>query len=283
MSDEDTQLFLSVHHVALKMRNDIRNQPKYNFCGSISKSDAIKLVPKTLHLLLQILLTGSNPSDDAENQEDENLNHISDKVLSISQDIVSAVSKGKIVTPKHAGLAMTVHQATRSKTLVNLLHSAGHCVSYDKVRQIDTTIAKKELEDFHANGKISIPSNIVSGRFFQFAADNIDVIENTLDGKRTFHATQMLMFQRGPGNSVPYGNTLPISQQKTLKVPEEFHNMHKAPAMKARPTPQFSNQVGTECYETSKDITAEAKDLAYVFAKTKTTDRIPAHYKCFSA
>ena len=42
-----------------------------------------------------------------------------------------------------------------------------------------------------------VPSNLVENQFVQFAADNIDIIEDVLDGKGTFHATQCAAFQHG--------------------------------------------------------------------------------------
>lgn len=61
------------------------------------------------------------------------------KVMSLSQDIINAASGGKVVPPKPVGIGITIHQATRCKELVNLLHAAGHSISYDKVRQVENT------------------------------------------------------------------------------------------------------------------------------------------------
>ena len=43
-----------------------------------------------------------------------------------------------------------------------------------------------------------LPQNIVNGRFVHFSADNIDILDQTLNEKDTFHATQMTAWQRGP-------------------------------------------------------------------------------------
>ncbi len=103
-----------------------------------------------------------------------------------------------MLTPKHIGIGLAVHHATRSKSLIQLLHASGHTISYDKVRTIETTVAKQQCEQFESNGKLFVPDNLVKSRFVQFAADNIDIAEETVDGKGTFHATQMAAFQRGP-------------------------------------------------------------------------------------
>ena len=92
---------------------------------------------------------------------------------------------------------MTIHQATRSKDRVNLFHKAVHCINYSQVQRLDTTLAKHVLDNLTKRGNIPIPPNLVEGRFLQFSADNIDIIEETLDGQGTFHATQVISFQRG--------------------------------------------------------------------------------------
>ena len=60
----------------------------------------------------------------------------------------------------HMGLELSVHQATQSKELVNLLNVAGHCVSYDVIRRIYTPIAKKVKVDLECNEHASIPMNV---------------------------------------------------------------------------------------------------------------------------
>ena len=56
-------------------------------------------------------------------------NHVETRVLSIAQDLVYSVSGGRMWTPKHIGLGSSLHQATRSKKLVQMFHNAGHIIS----------------------------------------------------------------------------------------------------------------------------------------------------------
>ena len=39
-----------------------------------------------------------------------------------------------------------------------------------------------------------IPPKLVPGMFVTFSADNIDILDESLDGKNTFHATQVSSF-----------------------------------------------------------------------------------------
>ena len=50
---------------------------------------------------------------------------------------------------------------------------------------------------------VVLPSNISTGVFVQVAGDNNDINEDTLDGKRTTHATTLVLFQRGQFGPAP--------------------------------------------------------------------------------
>ena len=94
------------------------------------------------------MLTGNNEGEEQH-----------DKILSIAQDIVYISSGGRTLTPKHVGLASTVHHATRNKSLIQLLHAAGHCSSYETV-EVDTYIANSEVARWNENGKLVVPPNL---------------------------------------------------------------------------------------------------------------------------
>ncbi len=44
---------------------------------------------------------------------------------------------------------------------------------------------------------VVVPSNISPGSSVQFAADNSDINEDTVDGKQTIHATVLVVYQNG--------------------------------------------------------------------------------------
>ena len=213
-SETETDELLTLHHTALQIRGEITNTPGQTDCSSVSKEDAVKVVPDSLFMFIGLLLTGEQ--DEIEDCHTKNI------ALSISQDIVYAVSKRKKLTPKHIGIGKALHQATRSKSLVEMVHQTGHCTSYDHVRRIQATLAKRKLERYVENGNVHvpIPSNLEANKFIQFAADNIDIIEKNLDGRGTLHATQMLAFQRGQFQN-QHEPELVVGKDKSIKVPEE--------------------------------------------------------------
>ena len=54
-----------------------------------------------------------------------------------------------------------------------------------------------------------------------FTTDNIDINDSTLDGKNTFHATQMVAWQRGIRNGLQLDKFLPSSRE-ILQIPPEL-------------------------------------------------------------
>ena len=170
-------------HTALKIRDDLQStQGHAAGWGGIDKEHVDKVVPQSLHLFLSVLFGGmSFLSCD----EDKSAN-IETRICSIAQDIVYVVSNGRKLTPKHVGLGLTLHQATRSSSLVELFNSAGHTIGIDKIRRIDTTIADDILHRYDQNGYVYIADEIVPydpGRVILASCDNIDVLEEAIDGK----------------------------------------------------------------------------------------------------
>ena len=136
---------------------------------SVSEDAAIECIPDSLYLLLKLIFGGQEAPEYDGAENDEEL--VRSRVLSIAQDLVYCVSGGKKWTPKHVGLASTRHQATRSKDLVKLFNKAGHCLSYEQVLQIDTSLAESTLKSLdHATSAI-IPPNIMANKFIHNTCD----------------------------------------------------------------------------------------------------------------
>ncbi|KAJ8884907.1 hypothetical protein PR048_011103 [Dryococelus australis] len=75
-------------------------------------------------------------------------------------------------------VGLTVHSVTRSKFLIQFLHSLGSSIEYNKLLRIETQTASEVIRCMEANG-----------------ADNIDVQEDTPYGKGTLHGTVMVVYQ----------------------------------------------------------------------------------------
>lgn len=198
-------------------------------------------------------------------------------------------SKGKKSTPKHVGLALAVHQKTRSRKLVSLLNKAGHCVSYKKVLEIDPALAELTLESLDlATGAVT-PPNIVkiedaTKRFensdtsfvpvLHITADNIDLLTDTLDGKNTFHATQMVAFQRGGESTDECLQSLEVKNGSSfLPVPDILNFLPENQSVEEEP--RFSKSVQLEWYDDIDTVDIEkarAKDFTFAYARQYQPD-----------
>ena len=232
--DAETNLGRSLYHLVSRIRADIYEVVGNDDYDVIDSEHAMNLIPQSLFLLVSLLLG-----------ENSHPNH-NNKIISIAQDIIHVASKGRVHTPKHLGIGLAVHHATRSKSLVNLLHASGNSVSYDLIQRVDTSIANNELERFKANDNVAVPSNLRPGRFVQFAGDNINILEETLDGKGQFNATQIVAFQDADANTegIPSMNSSrtksSIGKDHSIKgsVPSEFHEtLDSGYSKNRRPSP----------------------------------------------
>jgi len=132
---ENENEFLSLVHVALRLRGQLLEKTGYHGI-SVTEDAAIKCIPEDLYLFLCLLFGGQDLLE-GEYEHFESGKWTQNVIMSIAQDIIFGLSKGRKWTPKHIGLTSTLHQKTRSKELVNLFYHAGHCLSYDSLLKID--------------------------------------------------------------------------------------------------------------------------------------------------
>ena len=258
-------IFLSLVHEAMKVRGDMMETPGHKGF-SVSEEDAIACIPESLYMLLRLIVGGqASLEDDSPGNNEE---HVRSRVLSVAQDLVYCVSGGKKWTPKHVGLASTLHQATRSKDLVRLFNKAGHCLSYEQVLQVDTSLAESTLKSLDKATGAIIPPNIEANKFIHYTCDNIDILDETLDGKNTFHATQMAAWQRGQTTDASLKN-LELSTRHTLIVPNGLEELHPVSITRGKCKPVFTAPVDEACFSKSEEDNeyarqAKATDLAFV-------------------
>ena len=220
-------------------------------------------------MLLRLIVGGQDALENESYENNEDL--IQSRVLSVAQDLVYCVSGGRKWTPKHLGLASTLHQATRSKDLVELFNKASHCLSYEQVLQVDTSLAESTLKSMdQATGAI-IPSNLVPNKFIHYTADNIDILDETLDGKNTFHATQMATWQRGQEADVELQKLEPFTRH-TLIVPDALEKLYHANVSPALNEPVFTAPVDKDWFSKPEGESicvkqAKATDLAFFMGR----------------
>lgn len=272
--DMETEVLSWLFRVSLKVHNDIKTTEGHAAIGDIDIEHAEKVVPQSLYMLVHLLSTGDIKDETNEDSE------IKAKVLSICQDLVFLASKGRKLTPKHIGLGLTVHQATRSKELVDLLYSAGHSVSYDAVLRMDTSIANNVLQRYRDNNKVFVPCNFPGASSTDcnhYAIDNIDMNEETLSGKGTFHATQCTALRRSSANEQQSNLQIPITSTRklALEIPSELHELQQATMVQDKPEPVEKGSISQDWYSPDNNVVDSAlkKDLIWLLCRLK--EQIP--------
>lgn len=273
LEDLDCEILSWLYRVAVKVKSDIQHTDIKRFTGKISIADAETIVPESLYILLKVLCT---TEDEFEQDISETNQKQHSSILSIAQDVVALASKRKIKTPKQIGLGMTVHQATRSKELVRLLHAAGHSISYEEVLRYDTSIAHAVLEEHLANSGVIIPSNFMKAKFcgyIRFANDNIDINEETLDGTGTFHASQTVAFRKKDlADEMESSILSEHTRSRSLKVPEDFMELIPAPIHNQKPAPIFAEEVLESFFLPHHRVSLMAKQQDFAWFLTRAQD-----------
>ncbi|XP_068719558.1 uncharacterized protein [Montipora capricornis] len=233
--DLDVELLSWLYRVAVKVHHDVKSAPTHDCIGNINQEGAEDIVPKKLVYF-------AFPEADTD---------MNTRVLSICQDIVVFVAfRGRKLTPKHLGLGLTVHQATRSKELVQLLHSAGHSISYETVLRMDNSI--DVLVRYKENGNVFVPRNFTesTASYTRYTVDNIDINEETLSGMGTFHATQVSAFRRKGDDKLPMDTrVIPKSARRLdFEVPQ-LHELCQVSLEKTKPEPVIEEPVEKAWYK----------------------------------
>ena len=119
--------------------------------------------------------------------EDEQLHR---QVLSMAQDLIYARSNGRLKTPKHIAVGVSLHQMTQSREVVTLINKLGHCVSYQEVQRIDTSWTDMQKSSDHP----TVPLNMVPGRTTRAAGDNFNRSTEALEGQH-HDVVNMVLYQ----------------------------------------------------------------------------------------
>jgi len=119
---------------------------------------------------------------------------------SLSEDLCYGATRGQWKMPKHIELAVSLHHLTGSAEVVTLINRFGHCVSYSKLLELETSLAYAvQQNDSVLPSNISVSNNAICHTCW----DNFDLNEETLSGAGTTHTTHGIVIQEVSGDSIP--------------------------------------------------------------------------------
>lgn len=193
----------TLYDAALILRKAINKSERWIFAGSLDTLSN-KHCPEELHCFFRWIIQGPNNTL----SDEEKCNEVRKRAMHLAQSTISMClterqlknRKSQAINttremPQQLAVSLAIHQAIRSKEIVNLLHGFGMAVEYNRLLRVESQIEKTVLQRMEKEGGMYLPPDIVKGRHVFFAIDNVDFAEDTPDGKRTLHGTAMAIYQ----------------------------------------------------------------------------------------
>ena len=186
---------------------DAKKDNLWSFSGTLETHSEYG-VPVELMLLIRWLLPGSNVAKTGARQKS-----LHKSCLIISQIIMQEFKNTRQVThsatsdsalsmfrktyesPFAVGLSLWMYHNLRSQETLNLLNNMCVGISYSRVTQVCSQIANAVIQNINEYG-VYVPSGVVKGQFIRASGDNVDKKVDTKDGKNSFHAMAMCVYQR---------------------------------------------------------------------------------------
>lgn len=276
-----------IYDVARLLRKLILDTTPWTFKGSLTDTDIIgENVPHELYSFFRWLTSGP----EVELASESRSKAINRNALALSQSTMYSclserqrkLSKEETNTrhikewPLQLAVGIAVHQSTRSKKLIDLLHSFSLSVDYKRIIRLENMIGNEVIKQMELNNGFYVPQNFVKGKHIFFAIDNCDFSEDTPDGKRTLHGTVMAMYQE---TSTETENTKLVVNPDTNcykldKLPESMTDILPCyvPADSKPLNPTYS-AYDRFMYETTSPIQPFLfDDLTWLIGKTLHTD-----------
>ena len=194
-------------------------------------------------------------------------------------ETIVAISRN-ILTPLQICLAVQLHHAFGSRSLIDILHAHGFWCSYYEVRRFITSAAKSEVDRFQ-NG-VYVPSGIVSvaigGSLVQEVDDNVDVNTETIDGKDTFHSMARVLFQQQAAGTQHRSITIKHGRDKSFPLTAETESLMQPVHFekpKMRPEPQRKENATGQLKTLQSAFTGSIYNTSWVILRSLARGIIP--------
>ncbi|KAL9954824.1 hypothetical protein ACROYT_G042404 [Oculina patagonica] len=232
---------------------------KYAFDGFFGSNCQLNSVPASLLSLVNMILYGPNiemqvnPSSAQAGLTISQLLQYNSYHRRRDGEIKRERRNKSRETPISIYVGLSIHAKSRSRDLIETMHTLGLSVSYDRVLAISTDLGNAVCRQYQEE-KVVCPPNLHSGLFTTSAVDNIDHNPSSTSARDSFHGTGISMFQHStaevPGNERARVNVSQTSEANTKSVaelPKSYTEV--APAVlpnKTPPVPATRNQLQGE-------------------------------------
>ena len=215
------------------------------------------LPPSCLQEFLACLLAVKNDSSERRER----------LATSFAQDICKAVTNGQCMMPKHLLLGMTLRHLTGSAEIVTLVNRFGHCASYSRVLELETSMYKATDEREGV-----IPSTISPNRnaVTHLCRDNFNLKEETSSGAGTTHTAHGIIIQEVSENTenntvTPMTSDQPRTKSRSARCTSEDIEACYAKTDNAEPKISVAK---TEVVDTRAKTEAQLSDTLWFLCRS---------------
>ena len=272
------------------LRKCILSAPKWEFEGHVAFDKNSSIIPKELMYFIRWCIGGctdfanvknSNISEELQKKASVLSQNLMYECLSDRQmkRVTTSSTQHTRILPLQVGVGLTIQSKTRSKFLVQLMHSLGSSIEYSKVLRLETSIGNEAMSRMEANDGLYVPHDLVQGRFIFCAADNIDFLEDTPNGKGTLHGTIMTCYQEKTDSDQiqSFIISTPTTDRSMKRLPKNMTEMYESNTKKKiKPTstrfhisnvPKYDKQIYvkldniwllSKCWKFSKKLSAQS-------------------------
>ncbi len=184
------------------IRKDVKSfkEQRFKFEGSFEKLNQEACVPKSLLLLVQMILHNitENTSDFEEKQQKQASHTIAQLLMFNSSTSKKQPDKNMYHSrerepPVPIYTALKIHAKTRCKELIESMYDLGLCISYPRMMTISTCLANSVCKQYEQDGYVC-PTQVNQGVFILGGADNVDHNPSSTTASDSFHGTAISLF-----------------------------------------------------------------------------------------
>ena len=259
--DQDDKILLRAAQILRKIL--LENAPEFSWPPRPSELSAENdNIPELIVLFLESLLNIPKSSQ-------MNL-----KMRSVWNDLSYAVTKSP--SAKHVLLAFAIKSLSGNVELIKILNRFGHSISQSKLLEIDTAQAILKVLETESSGVV-LPDEVQVSHPTTLVYDNIDRLEETLNGSGTSHRVNGIAVLKGFIGPLPQKNRISVPKTKRRSI--EFEETLLLPYNSGkRSDPPFLKRFIQKYKGFHTNIDALRKNLLWVISRHvhKVNQKVPS-------
>ena len=183
---------------AAKLVHQDLSDGEASFSGSFGKDCQTESVPKSLLMLVQMILEGTSLSLAADNQTKNRLElsqlfNFNALKRQRDQKVVNVRHRYSEITALPVYTGLLLHSCTRKKSIIDKVSAFGLSISYNRVDEIQSAITDQVCREYQTKGLVR-PIGLADSVFTTAAIDNVD--HNVIFTGQASHCFNILIHRK---------------------------------------------------------------------------------------